>query len=53
MKKRENLSLYGGQAEQFRELHEELARELGRDPEQLRKTRTFDHLIENYDGDLL
>jgi hypothetical protein len=49
-KQREDLTLYGGQAERFRELREELAEKLGYEPT---KPRTIGHLLENYDGDLL
>jgi hypothetical protein len=49
-KKRENLDLYGGQAELFRELKDELADELGYQPT---NPRTLGHLIEHYDGPLL
>jgi hypothetical protein len=47
---REDVSMYGGLAEQFRELREELEEDLGYQPT---KTRTMSHLIEHYDGPLL
>jgi len=49
-KTREDLTLYGGQAERFRELRDELEDELGYRPT---RPRTLGHLLENYDGDLL
>jgi len=50
MKRREDLTLYGGQAERFRDLREELERRLGYEPT---KPRTLGHLLEHYDGPLL
>lgn len=46
-KPRENIDLYGGQAERFRELREALAEDLGYEPT---KPRVVGHLIEHYDG---
>lgn len=48
-KKAENLKLYGGRAEMFRELHEKLEERLGYE---VPKTRALGHLLEHYDGPL-
>jgi len=47
---REDVALYGGKAEVFRELQEELEDRLGYRPT---KPETVGHLIEHYDGPLL
>jgi len=46
---REDLTLYGGQAERFRELREALNERLGYEPT---KPRVLGHLLEHYDGPL-
>jgi len=47
---REDVALYGGKAEVFRELQDELEDRLGYRPT---KPETIGHLIEHYDGPLL
>lgn len=49
-KPRENIDLYGGQAERFRELRDDLEARLGYEPT---KPRVIGHLLEHYDGPLL
>jgi hypothetical protein len=44
---REDIALYGGQAERFRELRDELEDELGYEPS---RPRVVSHLLEYYDG---
>jgi len=46
---KEDLSLYGGQAERFRELRDALEEELGYEPT---KPRVIGHLLEHYEGPL-
>jgi len=49
-KKSESLTLYGGKAERFRELKEDLENRLGYEPT---KPEVIGHLLYHYDGGLL